>query len=64
MRILKIKTFICVQLFLTLIKLGMRIIGEKDNYNTVDFSFNLCEHKLLKTYRMLLRLCIKLRCIV
>lgn len=34
MRILKIKTFICVQLFLTLIKLGMRIIGEKDNYNT------------------------------
>lgn len=44
----------------------MMLIGEKDRqFNTVDFFFfNLYELKELNTYRMLLGLCIELRCIV
>lgn len=36
----------------------------KRQFNTVDLFFNLYELKVLNTYRMLLGLCIELRCIV
>lgn len=42
----------------------MMLIGEKDIFNTVDLFFNLYELEVLNTYRMLLGLCIELRCIV
>lgn len=36
----------------------------KRQFNTVDLFFNLYELEVLNTYRMLLGLCIELRCIV
>lgn len=42
----------------------MMLIGEKDNSTPWTFFFNLYELKVLNTYRMLLGLCIELRCIV
>lgn len=65
MRIVKIKTFFLCSIIFQFDKIRDDDNWRKRQLNTVDFFFfNLYEHKVLNTYRMLLRLCIELRCIV